>query len=158
MHFGDDLKNWQRESCFTRTMLLHTGLVQPGCNGWFAWLRLWSGWSPSIFSLFGTSWLISVPQHEKTTTLGWEAASDRWWGHNYLQLRTFSRIRMRASVPRESMRCNTDGRTVWTTGNTMLKNKPHLVRFDRCIIVSLWTFQPTLALRYQHSSVRDFHL
>ena len=63
----------------------------------------------------------------------------------YLQFRTFSRIRMRASIPQESKCCNTDGRSVWwTTGETMLKNKPHLVKFDHCIIVSLWTFQPNL--------------
>ena len=35
---------------------------------------------------------------------------------SYLQLGAFSRIRMRASIPRESKRCNTDGRSVWTAG------------------------------------------
>ena len=40
--------------------------------------------------------------------------TDRWWGHNYLQLRTFSRIRVRAFIPREFKHCNTDGRRVWT--------------------------------------------
>ena len=53
---------------------------------------------------------------------------------SYLQLRTFSRIRMRAFIPRESKCCNTDGRSVWTAGKIMLKNKPHLVKFDHCII------------------------
>ena len=33
---------------------------------------LWTGWSPSIFSSFGTIWLFSFPQHEKT--LSWESA------------------------------------------------------------------------------------
>ena len=31
-------------------------------------------------------------------------------------------------------------------GETMLKNKLHLVKFDHYIIVSLWTFQPTLVV------------
>ena len=43
----------------------------------------------------------------------------------YLQLRSFWRIRMRACIPWESKQCNTDGRSVWTTGETMLKYKPH---------------------------------
>ena len=41
-----------------------------------------------------------------------------------------------------SKHCSTDGRSMWTAG--LLENKPHLVKFDHCIIVSLWTFQPTL--------------
>ena len=60
-----------------------------------------------------------------------------------LQLRTFSTIRIRASIPQESKRCNTNGKSGGTAGETMLKYKPHLVKFDHCIIVSLWTFQPT---------------
>ena len=56
----------------------------------------------------------------------------------------FFEDQMRASLSRESKCCNTDGRSVWTAGETMLKNKPHLVKSDHCIIVSLWTFQPTL--------------
>ena len=39
-----------------------------------------------------------------------------------------------SSIPRESKRCNIDGRSV---GEAMLKNKPHLVKFDHCIIVNL---------------------
>ena len=65
---------------------------------------------------------------------------------SYLQLRTFLRIRMRASIPWESKRCDTNGRSVWTAGETMLKNTPHLVKFDHGIIVSLWTFQPTIVI------------
>ena len=49
----------------------------------------------------------------------------------------FFRIRMRASIPQESKHCNTDGRSVWTAGAGELKNKPHLAKFDHCIIVSL---------------------
>ena len=55
----NSLENWWRESCFMRTMLLHSSL----------WLLCgtvaWTGWSPSIFSWFGIIWLLSVPQHEK---------------------------------------------------------------------------------------------
>ena len=69
---------------------------------------------------------------------------------SYLQLRTFLRIRMRASIPWESKHCNNDGRSVWTAGETKLTNKPHLVKFDHCITVSLWTFQPTLVNTYSH--------
>ena len=36
-----------------------------------------------------------------------------------MQLRTFLRIRMRASIPRESKCCKTDGRSVWTSRETM---------------------------------------
>ena len=61
--------------------------------------------APSDYFLF--------PNMKKT--LGWEALSD--W--SYLQLRTFSRIMMRASIPQESKRCKTNGRSVWTTGKTM---------------------------------------
>ena len=40
---------------------------------------------------------------------------------------------------------NTDDRSVWNTRGTTLKNKPHLITFHESILVSLWTFQPTLA-------------
>ena len=35
---------------------------------------------------------------------------------SYLQFRTFSRIGMRASIPRDSKRCNTNERSVPTAG------------------------------------------
>ena len=40
---------------------------------------------------------------------------DWWWGH----ISSWGLFR-------GSKRCNNDGRSVWTTGETMLKNKPHL--------------------------------
>ena len=49
-----------------------------GCNGCCADCGFELVDHPSIFSWFGTIWLFSVTQHEKT--LGWEAVSD-WWGH-----------------------------------------------------------------------------
>ena len=99
---------------------------------------------PPYPAWFGTIWPFSVPQNEKHTWLG---SSNGLMMRSYLQLRTFSRIRMRASIRQESKHCINDGRSVWAAGETMLKNKPHLVKFDHCIIVSLWTFQPTLVCR-----------
>ena len=78
--------------------------------------------------------LFSVPQYNKNP---WLESSIGPMMRSYLQLRTFSRIRMRASIPGGFNRCNTDGRNVWTTRETMLKNKPHVVKFDHCIRVSL---------------------
>ena len=83
-----------------------------------------------------------VPQYE--TALDWEAVSNRW-GHICSIYRTCSRIRMRASIPRESKRCNTGGRSVWPDRGDYLEEK-NLVKFDHCIIVNLWTFQPTLVI------------
>ena len=94
---------------------------------------------------------ISVPQHKNPTWLG---SSTGPFMRSFLQLRTFSR--MNASIQRESKRCNTDGRNVWTAGETMLKNKPHLVQFDHWLIVSLWNFQPTLVRKlYKYCSNID---
>ena len=70
------LENWRRESC-SGGQCSCTQVC--GWNSCCAWLWLWTGWSPSIFSIFGTIWLFSVPQREKT--LDQEAVSDRWWGH-----------------------------------------------------------------------------
>ena len=39
---------------------------------------------------------------------------------------------------------NTNGRNEWTARRTLLKNKLNLVAFHESILVSLWTFQPTL--------------
>ena len=55
-------------------------------------------------------------------TLGWDQISIGPMIRSYSQLRTFWRIRMRASLPQESKCCNTDGKSVWTVGETMLKN------------------------------------
>ena len=47
-----------------------------------------------------------------------------------------------------SKHCITDRGNVWTTKETMLKNKPHLVSFHRSIFISLWTFPPTFVYIY----------
>lgn len=49
------------------------------CNGCRVQLRLWAGFSPSIFSRFNTIWLFSVLHREKT--LGWGAVLDWWCDH-----------------------------------------------------------------------------
>ena len=75
------------------------------------------------------------------------ARKQNWTGDEHISAELwgpFFRIRMRASIPQESKCCNTARRSVWTAGETIFKNKPHLVKFNHCIIVSLWTFQPTL--------------
>ena len=106
-----------------------------GCNGCCALLWLWTGSSPSIFSWFGTMWLYSAPQHEHT--LGWEAVyriDDEViicsWGLLY-------HGNSSAVTPMEEV-CGPQGRLCWKINN--------LVKIDHCIIVSLWTFQPTLVL------------
>ena len=119
------------ESFFTRTMLLHTSL-------WLQWLLcglwLWTGWPLSTFFWFGTVWLFSVPQHiQKNTWLGSIIGPMMW---SYLQLRTFSRIRMRASMTtriqalqhRLKRTCVAGGlpQISHTHTQLMLNNKPHI--------------------------------
>ena len=75
-------------------------------------------------------------------TLGWEAVSDRWWDH-IDSWGLFQGSGWELLIPQESKHCNTDERSVWTAGEPLLKYK-HLVKFNHCITVGLWTFQPTL--------------
>ena len=70
----------------------------------------------------------------------WLGSSIRLMMTSYLPFRTFSRIRKRASIPQYSKCCNTNRRSVWTEGETILKNKPHLVKFYHCSTVSLSIF------------------
>ena len=167
------------------------------------------GWSPSIFSWFGTIRLFPVPQHEKT--LGWEAFIGPMT-RSYLQVRTFSRIKWESfsitgiqvlqhrweevcgrqgivawvqkgplgpnlcRLVKKKKKCDSRSPKVdmircpsefsaWKCAHRQFStndicslcevvraflhsrewNKPHLVKSDHCIIVSLWTFQPTLA-------------
>ena len=110
------LRNWRRESSFTRTMFLHTIC---GCNGCVrdCGFEL-ADHPPYSPDLAPSEYLLY--RNMKTKTLIWEAVSDRWWGH-ICSWRLFSRIRMRASIPRESKHCNTDGRSVWTAGDICWK-------------------------------------
>ena len=62
--FQNGLENWWRESCFTRTMLLHSGSVVAMAAVCACSFELVDHppYSPKI-SLFGTIWLFFVPQH-----------------------------------------------------------------------------------------------
>ena len=64
-----------------------------------------------------------------------KAEKFKWWHHIHYWWHF---------LPIGSKHSNTDGRNVWTTKGTMLKNTLHLVAFLQSILVSLWTFQPTL--------------
>ena len=46
-------------------------------------------------------------------------------------------------LPMGSKNYNTNGKSVWFTRETMLKIKPHLVIFNKNILVGQWTFQLT---------------
>ena len=104
-------------------MLLHTLVC--GCNGCCAWLWLWTGWLTLHILLIWHHLTIFCSPTWKNTWLG---SSIGQMMKSYLQLRTFSKIRMRTSIPRESKHCSTDkhdkGR-MWTAGEAMLKIKPH---------------------------------
>ena len=85
------------------------------CNGCCAWLTVaLTGWSPSTFSWFGA---ILVPNMKNI----WLRRSIGPMMRSYLQLRIFSRIRIRGFIPREFKPCNTDGRRVWSTGRLCWK-------------------------------------
>lgn len=47
-------------------------------------------------------------------------------------------------MPPGSEHSSTDGRSVWTAEEIMLRNKPTLVKFKYFVLVRLRTFQPTL--------------
>ena len=135
-HFRNGLENWRRESCFTAGQCSCTQVC--GCNGCCAWLWLWTGWSPSTFSWFGTIWLFLFKNMKKMAEKQNRTADEviifreSGWEHLY--------------HGNPIKRCNTDGRSVWTTDEAILKNRPHFVKFDHCSKVSLWTLQPTLVV------------
>ena len=98
-----------------------------------------------IVNWFGTIWLFSVPNIKK------QLAGRQYWPDDEVisAVEDFFEDQDESFYTMESKRCNTDGRTVWTVGGgggeTMLKNIVwRLVKFDHCVIGSLWTFQPTL--------------
>ena len=65
---------------------------------------------PSDYFLF--------PKWKKT--LGWEAVSDRWWGHiSTVLLKNLLRIMIK-TITRESQHCNTGGRSVWAAWETIV--------------------------------------
>ena len=138
----NDLENWQRESCFTRTMLLHTSL-------WLQWLlysawpQIWTGWS-SIFSWFGTIWQFPVPQHEEKNVLVKQDSPHQ-----------FSRLSTKCLLYHFSKSWITYPVWVKLEGNMQLVSEK--VDFNACqvswlwhnlFLVSLWTFQLTLICTY----------
>ena len=118
-------------------MLLYT-------SPWLQWLLCVTmdlNWLITLHILLIWQHLFSVPQHEKT--LGWEAVSDQWQGNicsgDLLGGSGWELLyhgNPSAATPMEEL-CGPQGSLCW-------KNYPHLVKFDHCIIVSLWAFQPTL--------------
>ena len=122
------LENWW-ESCFTRTIHLHTSL-------WLQWL---------LCVTVALNWLITLHilliWHH--LTIFWSPTCKHTWlgsirpmMRSYLQLRTFSRIRMRAFIPRVSKHCNSNEKQcVGRRGDYVLfKKNIHLVKLDHCII------------------------
>ena len=71
--FHNGLENWRRESCFIRTMLLHTGL-------WLLYVTVALNWLITLHILLIWHHL-TIHHHEKT--LGWVMTK------SYLQLRIF---------------------------------------------------------------------
>ena len=105
------------------------------CNGYCAWLWLWAGWSSSIFSWFGMHYLTIFCSPTKPHLAGKQYRTDDEV-INYLQLRTFSRIRMRASLYHGNPSAATPMEEVCgPQRRIMLTTRPHLVKFDHCIIV-----------------------
>ena len=45
-------------------------------------------------------------------------------------------------LPMRSKRCNTDGKSAWTSRRTVLDNKPHLVIIHESFLINQWTFRP----------------
>ena len=87
-------------------------------NGWCAWLWFWTGWWPSIFSWFDTIYLLSVPKHEK------HLAGKQYWTDDKVIICScglFSRIRMRASIPRGPSAATPVEEVCWPQGRLCWK-------------------------------------
>ena len=112
-----------------------------GCNCCCACLWLWTCWSPSVFSWFSTIWIFSVPWHEKTNLAGKQYRTDDEVISAVEQFFEDQDERYTTGILALQHRWT---KGVDRRGEIMLKNNPHLVKFDHCIIVSLWIIQPTL--------------
>ena len=49
---------------------------------------------------------------------------------------------------------NTEWKSVWTTGETIMKDKPHLVTFNENILFNLWTFWLTLVYKNGFGNIK----
>ena len=138
--FQNGLGNRWRESCFTKTMLLHTRL----CLEWVLCVTVALKWLITLHILL--IWLFAVPQHEKKhleSNIGESSIRPMMW--SYLQLRTFEDQDESFYTTWIQERQHQWKKCVDRRGDyDLLKNKQHLVKFDHCTVVSLWTFQPTL--------------
>ena len=92
-----------------------------GWNGCCAWLWLWTGLI-TLHILLIWHYLFSVPQHEKP-----HLAEKQYLTDDEVIFCSWALFRGSGwellYIPRESKRCNTNGRSVWTAGETMLKYK-----------------------------------
>ena len=133
------LENWRRESCFTTTMLVHKSL-------WVQWLlcvKMALHWLIILHILLIWHHLLYVPQLEKHLA-----------GKQY---RTDDEVISAVKDFFEDQDESFD-----TTGIQAMQHQwkkcvdckgDYVVKLDHCIIVSLWTFQPTLEyalLYYSH--------
>ena len=103
--FQNGLENWRRESCFTRTMLLHISVVAMAAvrDGDFEAVG-----HPPYFPDLPPSDYLLFPNMRREKKKHLPAKQYRTDVRSYLQLRTFSMIRLTASIPRDSKRCNPD--------------------------------------------------
>ena len=90
-------------------------------------------------------------------THGWEAVSDRWWGH-ICSWGPFRGSGWELLYHRNSS-ATTPTEEVSPQGRLCCKiNHAHLVKFDHCITFSLWTFQPTLVyVRINNDNIRQLN-
>ena len=97
---------------------------------------------PPYFDLAPSDYLLSSTMKKKT--LGWEALK---------QYQTYNEVISGAEYFFEEKKKTIQALQHWwkkcvdpslTSGETMLKNKPHLVKFDHRMIVSLRTLEPTV--------------
>ena len=131
--FQNDLENWRRESCFTRTMFLHTSL-------WLQWLPCMTVASFELVDHPPYSPDLVPSDYFQFPTMKKHLAGKQYrtemMRSYHSAVEDSLRIRMRASIP--SSATPIEG-MYGQQGRLMLKNKPHCVKFDHRIIVSLWT-------------------
>ena len=140
------LENWRRESSFTRAMLLHTSL-------WLQWL---------LCVTVSFNWLITfhilLIWHHLNIFCSPTWQNPTWLGSSIWPIIICSWGLIRGSgweflCQRESKRCNTDGRSVWIAGETIMLKINNI--WSNSTIASysqpfLWSFQPT----FVHHSIK----
>ena len=156
---------WVRFVAYQWGTALHSGKGSPvspgqcsctpfcGCNGCCVWLWLWTGWSLSIFSWFGTIWLCSVLQHETKKSLSW------WNRTPFVRFPGHSQNVSSFRSPELLIQC------VFICRKETMQLVSGKVEFNACqvsllwhnsFLVSLWTFQPTLVF-WRKKIGREMH-